>query len=218
MLDLSAPFLTEEEQQEELQDLEATWPLARIIQAQMQQMRTCVVLGSYKGKVMQWLMHQHSVLPSQVIGYEPQRWANIVARERLSQYDQERWRINDYGLWLQDTELPMYCYGTDACSIVPNQPARIESTGEFKAIEPVLRRYIEPIDLMIMNIEGAEYALLNTLLADGQPNVPSINHLAVQFHESATNLGDLHHALYRLDETYKSSYTYALTSWGYWWN
>lgn len=214
MTSLTAPFLTPAEQVDELLDLERTWPLARIIKDHLRSpahaIKTCAVIGSYKGKVMQWLLHEHHVLPSLVVGFEPQAWANVVARHRLDDYG-PRWHINEYGLWIGDTELPMYNFGTDACTMMDGPV--VEARAQFKSVEQELKAIGKPIDLVIMNIEGAEFDLLGVLLEDG----PTISHLAVQFHEAHADNSALHHMIYRLNEHYAHSYTHALSSWGYWW-
>jgi FkbM family methyltransferase len=213
MIELTAPFLSEAEQVEELLDLERTWPLVRIIQqhtyAPVHNIRTCVVVGSYKGKVMQWLLQENP--PSLVVGFEPQKWANIVARDRLAQYTADRWRISEYGLWVGETELPLYNFGTDACTMVDGD--LVEATAPFKSIEESLKAIGKPIDLLIMNIEGAEFDVLPVILEDGPP----INHLAVQFHEAHADMSALHHVLYMLDGYYTYNHPHALNSWGYWW-
>lgn len=214
MIDLTAPFLTPAEQAEELYDLERTWPLAKIIKSHIAHpahaIDLSVVVGSYKGKVMQWLLNGSTGI--EVIGFEPQKWANVVARERLASY-KGRWVLKEYGLYISDLELPMYNFGTDACSMVPPAlDAQVEAVGEFKDIAQALAL---PIDLMVVNIEGAEFAIVEALLA-AHPK-----HLAIQFHTDFASAADYHYMLYRLDGYY-GYYTYhyhhALSSWGYWWS
>ena len=147
-----------------------------------------MVLGAFRGKLMEFMLQRFPEM-DYIVGYEPQRWAAEEAQEHLSRYPMRRWQVKPYGL---DTSLNGYPmqrlmgeWGTDGCSLV--DMSRVHGHGDFMGIARELVD-AEPWDLLIMNIEGYEWALLPYLLEVPpggyivRPLSDHIKALCVQFH------------------------------------
>lgn len=174
----------------DLQELVENWPLC--LDFGLPAGATAVVVGAYQGKVMELLCRLYPV--AKVVGYEPQPWAYTSCLKRLT-----GWRTTwdggypllfPFGLATTDLrDVDMGEYHTDAASLV-NVDAREKGLGNFMDAAQALRRlffYVKEvpseddrIDLMVMNIEGYEFALLPYLRKTGW--LARIDRLAVQWH------------------------------------
>lgn len=89
--------------------------------------------------------------------YEPQEWAVRRLEERFK--TNSKVSVFPYGLWVCDAMLPMSRVNTDGASMV-----RLEAQSESFLFQDVYTQIDEPVDLCLMNIEGAEYALLSYMI------------------------------------------------------
>lgn len=208
---------------EEMADLEANWPLAS--QIELPADATVLVVGAYKGKVMEWLLNKF-IDVKHVIGFEPQKWAYDLALARLSPYE-DKFTLMPWGLYAPNDEgaaerLPMYNFETDACTMV-RPPAygmspRAPGEGEFRdALTELTQNYglqelPNGIDLCIMNIEGYEYDLLPHLLF----NDVDINSYAVQFHHDVAYDFKVFDTITEMTLRYGSPFFNMYPSWVYW--
>lgn len=130
-------------------DLEAamnTWPLTT----------TSVVwdIGAYAGMVVASLQAGYGC---SISAFEPQV---PIAEELQRRFP--RVKVLPFGLGIETGEFPMVQVGTDGASFVFEEGAhRQRGTGHLVEIGDQMRQMgIDNIDLMVMNIEGCEYALV----------------------------------------------------------
>lgn len=163
---------------EDIQQLARDWPLWQ--RFDLPPAPVIVIVGAYQGKAMD-LMGRLFPGYTRIVGFEPQEWAYVAARERLD------WRRQ---MWLMPAGLgpetnnhaPMGEWHTDAASFVNTGPGtREQGTGSIVEADTALRAMnLSHVDLMIMNIEGGEYALLPHLRETHW--LERIDRLAVQWH------------------------------------
>jgi len=163
-----------------------------------------VEVGGYTGR---WALQIAERYGPRLYVFEPQHWAYTVCCEVLA----DRATVEPYGLGAEDGYLPMGAYGTDGSSFVSEQEPF--AAGQLKDIGAAFRDLeIRHIDLMLMNIEGYEYALLPHML--GRGILP--DRLMVQFHPPEPGgmlTGQMFERL--ADAGYRVAWTYGvvLTAW-----
>jgi hypothetical protein len=149
---------------------------------------TIVVVGAYKGRLTHWLITHWP--NAKIVAFEPQQWAFDEATKRVGHFV----ILHNTGLHtrLNTEQRPMGEFHTDACSLLMS--THDTGIGWFEHYGHLVDYCKAPgswqchIDLMIMNIEGYEWALLNdmaTTLPGDAPFTANIDQLLVQFHESA---------------------------------
>lgn len=117
-------------------------------------------IGGYEGR---WAAQIADKFHCYIDIFEPQGWAVEKMRERFR--DNPKITIHPYGLWLQNKWLKMGDYFTDGASVM--KPADLDHLMEFKDIYHEVMNFEHGIDLCLMNIEGAEWLLINSLQAAG---------------------------------------------------
>ena len=160
-----------------------------------------VEVGGYKGR---WALQIASRYQPRLYVFEPQPWAADVCRTVLG----ESATVLNYGLGVRDGALPMGAWGSDGCSFVTAG----DTMGQLHEIGAAFRDLsIDRIDLMLVNIEGYEYALLPHMFDRGI----SPDRLMVQFHDHADPTGAGRRAIdARMVERYQVAWEYwALTAW-----
>jgi FkbM family methyltransferase len=88
-------------------------------------------------------------------------------------------KVHDFGL-AATTRTERISLASESSSIVRSAGAAEQQTIHLRSAREVLERLEGPIALLKINIEGAEYELLEQLLADGF--LRRIEHLQIQFH------------------------------------
>lgn len=171
------------------------WPLDRS--------SVVVEVGGYKGR---WALQIAERYGPRLYVFEPQPWAAAVCREVLG----DRAVVLNFGLGTESRYQVMGRFGTDGCTFaeVGTHMASLTEVSEaFASLD------IAHIDLMLMNIEGYEYALIPHMLDRGI--LP--DRLMVQFHTFADPSGIETAAIYeRLAALgYRIAWTYGvvLTAW-----
>lgn len=189
---------------EDIQQLARDWPLWQ--RFSLPPKPVIVIVGAYQGKAMD-LMGRLFPDYSRIVGFEPQEWAYLAARDRLDRRRQ---------IWLMPAGLgpetiehaQMGEWHTDAASFVNTGPGtREQGTGKIAEADTALRAMLlSHIDLMIMNIEGGEYALLPHLRETHW--LERIDRLAVQWHLNLPGvpLDAMESELGRLGELYTLEY------------
>lgn len=163
---------------DDLKQLVVDWPLCQRFDLPLG--ATIVIVGAYKGRAMDLLAHMHPQY-AKIVGFEPQLWAAQEAGERI-QNRRAMW-VHGVGLGMKtEFGLPMGEWHTDAASFVNTGPGtREQGHGVIMEADAALAMAeVEHIDLMVMNIEGGEYDLIQHLQAKGW--LTKIDRLAVQWH------------------------------------
>lgn len=163
--------------QDELDQLAREWVLTYKIV--LPPKCTIVVAGAYKGKLMT-LFGREFPLARRIVGFEPAEWA---ASEAIRATEHIRGaQVYNTGLLAEPGErfIDMGEFHTDACSVLAQgEDSREHGIGYFQDAAMALK-FLLPIDLFVMNMEGYEYKLLpyitEHVMAKG------IKRLAVQFH------------------------------------
>lgn len=149
-------------------------------------------IGGYEGR---WAQQIWDKFHCHVTIFEPQLWAVVRMKVRFAGND--KMDIRPYGLWTEDTVLPIGEFETDGASVVPEKMAIARQFGEgkFRDFYHEVYNFPHDIDLCLMNIEGAEYTLLPLFMGSGI--MPRFNQFWCQFHPMD---GDDH----RADEIFAS--------------
>lgn len=164
----------------DLQELVENWPLC--LDFGLPGGATAVVVGAYQGKVMELLCRLQPAY-WEIIGFEPQMFAHRRAQARLLTGGFPRCQVYPWGLGLVDGWQAMGEVNTDAASFVnTGLDSREQGDGLLKDANLELARLmgVDRIDLMVMNIEGYEFALVPYLRKTGW--LARIDRLAVQWH------------------------------------
>lgn len=186
---------------DDVAELIATWPLCQLFR--LQPGDRAVVAGSYKGKVIQALLELYPGI--HVDGFEPQRWANEEATQRLKPYQPTiAWTIYPFALGDQTRQnVPMGEFGTDACSFINVGPqAREHGAGDMVDVVDALNVIGGRVDLMVLNCEGYEYRLIRHMIT--AKLLPSIKRLAIQWHVGLSGNGDLQAEEWDVDQLLNS--------------
>jgi len=146
-------------------------------------------IGGYEGR---WAAQIANEFHCFIDIFEPQGWA--VEKMKLRFADNPKITVHPYGLWIEDKWMKMGDFFTDGASVM--KPTDSDHLVEFRDIYHEIMGFSYEIDLCLMNIEGAEWVLINAMQADGV--FVRFKRFWCQFHEF---VGDSHA---RKDVTYES--------------
>lgn len=158
-----------------------------------------LVAGGYKGETVGFLRELYDC---HVATYEPQAWA---VRELLERFgNDDKVYIRPYALGVTDDMQPMYEFETDACSFLPIDGSRQSALGQMREAVGLLHELYTLPRVVVLNIEGYEYALLDHLhKAD---LIRTTQYWIIQFHRASemchersrtlTQLADSHDLLW----------------------
>ncbi len=134
---------------------------------------------------------------ARIIAVEPVPSLFAAAQERLQ--GRENVALTNVGLWIYDGE----------CRMTEDGPASAVTSAAWKSGVTVSMKEISPwlselgqIDLLVMNIEGAEYRLLPQLIRFGA--IRQIENLQIQFHDVDVDSATL--MLFIQQELWKTHY------------
>lgn len=154
-----------------------TWPLTKD--------SVVFEVGAYEGRWAKQIINKYHCV---VHAFEPQYWA-VAKLLILQATGYEQLVVYPYALGNRDiTQLPMGEFETDACSfLLPKQ--RKQGYGEMREACNAINEVsgTQQIDLMMMNIEGYEYELINYMISCGA--IERVERLCVQWHEFADPSG-----------------------------
>ncbi len=164
-------------------------------------------IGLYKGA---WTSDIVRKYDSNIYGFEPVRDFYESARRVLAKCPKVK--LFNFGLGEVSDRIFIYV-DNDSTSIIKEsahtQMVDIESIKAF-----MVEYSIDVVDLTSINIEGAEYDLLQYLIDDGL--ITKFKRLMIQFHEIGDNHQNLRKDIrYGLARTHKVIYSYD-TVWDYW--
>lgn len=129
--------------------------------------------GGYRGE---WTESIYNKFASQIFVFEPIAEYADVIRNKFQGNDDIQ--IFQFGLGKQNEKINI-SIGEDGSSVFKNSGA--STAIDIKDIKEVLDQAdIEAVDLLKLNIEGGEYAVLDRLIETGY--ISKINQLHVQFH------------------------------------
>lgn len=129
-------------------------------------------VGGYHGD---WTSTIHDRYLCNVLLFEPstEHWNACVTRF----YANPKITCTNYGLWSRDEEQPFCLNGTRSSLYGPWPNSRVQLKDVMKMFT------ITPdVDLISLNCEGAEYAILDRVLDQGWMN--RFDHVQVQFHDN----------------------------------
>lgn len=139
-------------------------------------------IGGFEGR---WVQQIWDKFHCHIDIFEPQDWAVAKMKKRFEGID--KIKIHPYGLWTENTELLIGNFHTDGASVMKDDGREQKVTGVFKDFRKVFGVFpTKNIDLMLMNIEGAEYALLPAFLEFGL--MTSVFNFFCQFHPDDQDL------------------------------
>ncbi len=164
-------------------------------------------IGLYRGA---WTGDIVRKYDSHVYGFEPVRDFYESAQRALAKCPKVR--LFNFGLGETSDEVFIYL-DQDSTSLI-KESARAQMV-EIESIKAFMAEYdIGAVDLASINIEGAEYDLLQYLIDDGL--ITKFKRLMIQFHEIGVNHLSLRKEIrHSLAITHKVIYSYD-TVWDYW--
>lgn len=131
-----------------------------------------VDLGAYWGR---WSIAMSKRHNSQIFAYEPVKKFYNEAVGKLTGH--RNVKLFNYGVW---TEAGTIGVGVKEDSSGIHTDA-VKEPCEFRDVSDVMKDLPGPVDVMCMNIEGAEYDLLDAMLA--RKLMTRVKFLVVQFHD-----------------------------------
>lgn len=134
-------------------------------------------IGGFEGR---WASQIVDKYDPYVTIYEPTKWG--FGKCSALFFDNDKVDVKHYGLWVMDAALPLYHPGNDGASIL--MPHERSEVCQFM---DVYREFTEPVDLCLMNVEGAEYVLLPYMIA--YDLMKNIRLFWCQFHPFADRFG-----------------------------
>jgi len=144
-------------------------------------------IGGYEGR---WAQQIWDKFHCHITIFEPQFWAVERLLKRFE--GNEKIDIRPYGLWTQKIILALGNYHTDGASLVKDDGREEKQLGIFRDYYYEIYGSRFPIDLMLMNIEGGEFALLPAMIASGI--IANFNYFWCQFHpDESGNVDVLHY-------------------------
>jgi FkbM family methyltransferase len=137
----------------------------------------CFDLGGFEGE---WALRLNAKFGCAVHVFEPvEQFAHIIQRAAGAN---PKIHVHAFGLGPRTERVRMHMAGngTSVAGADPDGDAQIVSIADFMRDQGIAE-----VDLTKINIEGAEYDLVDHMLATGL--MPKFNHLQVQFHKEVEN-------------------------------
>ena len=141
-------------------------------------------IGGYEGR---WAQQIWDKFHCNIRIFEPQLWAVDRLMKRF--YGNTKIDVRPYGLWVADHVFEIGNYHTDGASMIVDDRREPMQPGAFKDIKNEIGDFSDlhgnlwPIDVALMNIEGAEWDLIPYMCIVGA--IGEIRNFWCQFHEGA---------------------------------
>jgi len=159
-------------------------------------------IGGYRGGFTERLLADHS--PGTIHVFEPVSTFAEAIRTKFS--DEEGVVVHEYGL-KDANQTEQFEVDDNSSSLFTDEPnAEVQTRDVVEVIDDL---GVEEIRLMKINVEGAEYSLLDRLLESGY--VSRVNNIQVQFHDfpEIENAEEQHATLQsRLEETHELTWEF----------
>ncbi len=158
-------------------------------------------LGGYKGE---WAQQIYDRYKCHIHVFEPVPALAVAMKTHFSTLT-DKIHIYDFGLSNKDTTLKL-SYSDDGSSFYQSSSTIIDAN--VKSIIGFLKdNHIHKIDLIKLNIEGDEYAVLNELLDHNF--IDNITDIQVQFHDFVPNAKSMRDDIRnRLSQTHECTYNF----------
>lgn len=192
----------------DLIELDRIWPLGQ--QLVVPENGTIVVAGAYEGRYLHYLAEMFPTV--QLLGYEPQRQFTMnAAVGRLLPY-MNRINISHAGLATAKRLVRVGNYGTDGCSVLATTGQR-HTLPMLDVVEALGAGIGKFIDLLVLNCEGSEWALLPYMMDEMMHH--NIRSMAIQFHPEYVSEVHKYRVLEYVSEYYKNTFQ-CHGCWTYW--
>lgn len=190
-------------QDPDLIELDRIWPLGQRLD--VPERGTIIVAGAYEGRYLHYLSEMFPA--ASLHGYEPQGLAFDKADARLvGRYSVHLWHC---GLATSSGEFTISNYCTDGASLL----STAGSQSLVKMVNAVEAFSAHPsIDLLLLNMEGYEWALIPYLLNEMMHH--RIRTFAIQFHAQYVSHERAQRVVSYLSEYYDN--TFNCPGWSYW--
>lgn len=132
-------------------------------------------IGGYEGR---WAKQIFDKYHSHITIFEPQLWAAFKIQELFK--EEKDIDLRPYGLWVKNEIIPIGNYGTDGASVFYDDGRESKQLGVFREIHNEIWNYPHYINLMLMNVEGAEWTLLPAMIE--QRTILTFRNFWCQFH------------------------------------
>ncbi len=135
---------------------------------------------------------------SEIIGFEPDPQIFKILESNLEQFQIKEFSLYNAAAWISDGELTFYSEGALSGSV-----NKIKESNEIKVKAIDIKKIIgeRQVDFLKIDIEGAEYEILNHL----KDSLKQVNLLFVEYHHITSKAQELHLLLDILD---KSGFSY----------
>ena len=158
-------------------------------------------VGGFEGI---WAQTIYSKYGSTILVFEPVKEFYNNIKDKFS--EQDKVQVYNYGLGTKDEAISIEVIGMSTS--VLNTTEATEDV-EIKDIQPILNRFAN-IDLLKLNIEGAEYDLLEYIIEKGLQN--RLDNIQIQFHMNVADYEKRRQKIREeLSKTHHLTYDYAYT-------
>lgn len=157
-----------------------------------------IEVGAYKGR---WSKQLHDKYNCKMICFEPQEWCVVdyLYPQFLGIRSRNKVAIIPCALGDTSGRFPMGEFETDACSFL-HVGERAQGEGcmleAVNAFELYIQPYAQQVDLMMINIEGYEYTLLDHMFKSGLMH--GVDRFAVQWHTFADPTAEKYVAIHQM--------------------
>ncbi len=135
--------------------------------------------GGYKGDFADEIVKRYN---PKVYIFEPvHEFADLIS---IRFKDNEKVKVYKFGLSDYSSQNKMYI-SEDGSSVYCNNSKQMETVSMVNIVEFIEENAIDKIDLLKLNIEGGEYAVLDKLFESGYIRI--VKYLQIQFHNVSDN-------------------------------
>ena len=115
-------------------------------------------VGGFEGR---WAAQMIEKYHPHVHVFEPQIWLFHKLQERFE--NNLKVSVSPFGLWTHDCTMRLWEHDTDGASVM----RRDGRTSELCDFHDIMHSLLKPVDVCLMNIEGAEYVLIPHMIGLG---------------------------------------------------
>ena len=122
---------------------------------------------------------------ARVIAFEPDPLFAPVLRNNLKRNNAGDVQVVEAAVWIENGEMPWFSEGIDGSKLLVN-PETADASLKVRTVD--LKDYLtEPVDLLKIDIEGAEYKALDHI----KNSLDNVKNVIVECHVDQTNLAEL---------------------------
>lgn len=159
-------------------------------------------IGGFEGR---WAAQIAEKFDPYITIFEPTQWGYGKCSALF--FDNPKVNVKPYGLWVMDAQLELYNPGNDGASLY--DPHTKAEKCQFKDAYTELG--VQQIDLCLMNVEGAEFALLPYMI--GNDMLLAFRQFWCQFHlHVEDSLSRITPIFWHLNRTHEMKWNYFPTA------